>query len=251
LTVVGTGIRMGLHLTPESRSAVEAADDLLFLNAEPLADAWLASLHPSARSLAPLYRVGAERNEIYAAIVEAVLDPVRAGRRVCAAFYGHPGVFVRPSHEAIRRARAEGHEAQMLPAVSAEDCLFADLGVDPAPGCVSYDATAFVVRAPPIDTEAVLVLWQVAAVGEDRAVAPGAHGRNLAALMEHLLQAYPGEHEVVLYEASPFPVGGPMIVRLPLGDLASASPTPQASLYVAPLPPTASGATPASSTPTV
>jgi hypothetical protein len=35
----------------------------------------------------------------------------------------------------------------MLPAISAEDCLFADLGVDPADhGCPSYEATDFLVH---------------------------------------------------------------------------------------------------------
>ena len=70
---------------------------------------------------------------MYARIVGDILDAVRGGASVCAAFYGHPGIFVTPSHDAVRRARAEGYPARMLPAVSAVDCLFADLGVDPAP----------------------------------------------------------------------------------------------------------------------
>ena len=40
-------------------------------------------------------------------MVERILAPVRAGKQVVAAFYGHPGVFVQPSHEAIRRAIAD------------------------------------------------------------------------------------------------------------------------------------------------
>jgi hypothetical protein len=236
LTVVGTGIRIGLQLTPESRTAIDAADELLYLNAEPLGDAWLASLHPRARSLASLYRVGTERDIVYERIVEAILEPVRTGRKVAAAFYGHPGVFVKPSHEAVRRARAEGHEARMLPAVSAEDCLFADLGVDPAAGgCASYDASGFLARPRPIDTSAALVLWQVAAVGESRAVPEGEHGRNLPVLARRLREHYPRDHPLVLYEATPFPVGGPRVERLTLGDLADATPTPQATLYVPPL----------------
>src|SRR5437773_2103233 len=75
---------------------------------------------------------GKPRRETYAEMVEELLAPVRAGHNVCAAFYGHPGVFVNPGHEAIRRARAEGFPARMLPAVSALDCLVADLGIDPA-----------------------------------------------------------------------------------------------------------------------
>jgi Tetrapyrrole (Corrin/Porphyrin) Methylases len=236
LTVVGTGIRIGLQLTPESRAAIDAADELLYLNAEPLADAWLASLHPHARSLGALYRVGAERDAVYEEIVEAILEPVRAGGKVAAAFYGHPGVFVKPSHEAVRRARDEGHDARMLPAVSAEDCLFADLGIDPAlGGCASYDASGFLSRPRRVDTSAALVLWQVAAVGESRAVAEGDHGRNLPVLAGRLLQDYPADHPVVLYEATPFPVGGPRVDRLTLGEFADARPPPQATLYVPPL----------------
>jgi uncharacterized protein YabN with tetrapyrrole methylase and pyrophosphatase domain len=205
------------------------------VNAEPLGDRWLASLHPHARSLASLYRPGAPREQVYEAIAEAILEPVRTGGRICAAFYGHPGVFVRPSHEAVVRARAEGHDARMLPAVSAEDCLFADLGVDPAvDGCASYDATGFLARPRPVDTTAALVLWQVAAVREPHAVAAGSHGGNLDVLAGRLLELYPPQHQVVLYEASPFPAAHALVERLTLAALAEARPTPQATLYVPP-----------------
>ena len=99
-------------------------------------------------------------------MAEAILEPVRAGKRVCAAFYGHPGVFVLPSHEAIARARAEGFDATMLPGVSAEDCLVADLGVDPARnGLQSYEAGDFLRRRPAIEPTTALVLWQIGVVG--------------------------------------------------------------------------------------
>ena len=148
LTVVGTGIRMGVHLTPEAQAAIDAADELLHLAADPLTEQWLLGLHPRSTSMRSEYNIGESREAIYERIVERMLAPVRAGRRVAAAFYGHPGVYVRPTHEAIRRALDEGHEARMLPAVSAEDCLYADLNIDPATtGCASYDATDFLLRA--------------------------------------------------------------------------------------------------------
>ena len=34
-----------------------------------------------------------------------MLDEVRAGRRVCGAVYGHPGVFAEVPHRAIAKAR--------------------------------------------------------------------------------------------------------------------------------------------------
>jgi uncharacterized protein YabN with tetrapyrrole methylase and pyrophosphatase domain len=234
LTVVGTGIRMGLHLTPETRAAIDAADDFLYLAAEPLTDRWLQSLHPRASSLRSEYSVGRRREEVYARMVERMLEPVRGGRRVVAAFYGHPGVYVRPSNAAIRQARAEGLDATMLPAVSAEDCLFADLGVDPATtGCASYDATDFLLRRPPVDTAAGLILWQITVVG-DLTVVATTRVDGLRLLLDRLAEVYPRSHEVLVYEASPFPIAEPVIERVELGSLPEADLTPLSTLYVPP-----------------
>lgn len=168
-------------------------------------------------------------------MVEEILAPVRDGRQVCAAFYGHPGVFVFPSHQAIAQARREGFPARMLPGISAEDCLFADLGVDPATaGCQSYEATGFVELRPAVETRAALVLWQVGVVGSAEhsaeAVAP-----KLEALVDALLEVYPGDHEVVVYEASQYPGIAPIIRPVALTALIEAV-TPKSTLYVPPLP---------------
>ena len=95
-----------------------------------------------------------------------------AGARVCAVLYGHPGIFAWASHEAMARVRAAGLPARMLPAVSALDCLLADLGIDPATtGLQTYEATYFFVRRPAVDPHATLVLLQVGMLGESRGAA--------------------------------------------------------------------------------
>lgn len=234
LTVVGTGIAVGLQLTPQAREAIERADRFLHLVADPIAVEWIQGLRADSVDLRAHYREGEARIEIYERITEAIVAPVRQGLRVCAAFYGHPGVYVRPSHEAVRRARAEGHEARMLPGVSAEDCLFADLGVDPADsGCLSYDATDFLVHRRPIDPAAALILWQITVIGDGTAVT---HARMDAvpALVERLGEHYPLDHEVIVYEASPYPLGDPLADRVPLGTLPDAALTPLSTLYVPP-----------------
>src|SRR5688500_6516418 len=132
LTVVGTGFLVAGQVTPESLASIKAADRFFFLVAEPATRLWLESQHAAAEPLDDVFWEGRPRQPAYDEIVERLLAPVRKGLHVCAAFYGHPGVFVHPSHEAIRRARSEGFAARMLPGVSAEDCLFADLAVDPA-----------------------------------------------------------------------------------------------------------------------
>lgn len=234
LTVVGTGIRFGVQLTPEARAALLRADRVLHLVSEPVARRWLEALRPDAQSLHTFYAPGKDRAETYGEMVEAMLDPLREGYHVCAAFYGHAGVFVFPSHEAIRQARAAGYQATMLPGISAEDCLFADLGLDPGTsGCQSYEATAFLITHRPVDVAALLILWQVGVVGEWSHVIETNH-RRLAVLIERLLELYPEDHESILYEASPYAVGEPIVVRTPLGRLGEAGVTPASTLVVPP-----------------
>jgi uncharacterized protein YabN with tetrapyrrole methylase and pyrophosphatase domain len=234
LTLVGTGIAAGLHLTAEARRELERADEVLYLGSEPILDAWLAGLNANTRPLVGTYEEGVPRGTIYARMVEEILAPVRAGRRVCVAFYGHPGFLVQPGHGALKQARAEGLAARMLPAVSALDCLIADLGVDPADdGLQTYEATEFLLRARRPDTGTALVLWQLSVIGVD-IWSDDVDASRLPILVEVLEGLYGRDHEVVLYEASPYPVSGPSIERLPLHRLPEASISPMASLFVPP-----------------
>jgi len=234
LTVVGTGIQLGTQLTPEARMAIKNADIVLSLVAEPVMQSAVERLNPETRSLQEHYALGRSRADAYEAMVEEILAHVRRSLDVCAAFYGHPGVFVAPSHEAVRRAREEGFQARMLPGISAEDCLFADLGVDPARfGCQSYEATDFLVHGRRVDPTATLVLWQLGTVGNAAASAE-ARPSGLGVLVEVLLELYPRDHEVVVYEASPYPGFDPRISRVPLAELAPEHATAMSTLYVPP-----------------
>ena len=224
-----------MHLTPESRAALETADEVLYLAADPLTAVWLGRLNPNSRSLHTFYAPGKDRRHTYEEMVEDILAAVRKGGEVCVALYGHPGVFVMPSHEAVRRARLEGLQARMLPAVSAEDCLFADLGLDPARfGYQCYEATDFLVHRRQIDTTAALVLWQLGTVG-NAAAAEAATPSGLGVLVETLLAHYPSDHEVVVYEASPYPGFDPKIGRVELGELRPEHVTAMSTLYVPPV----------------
>jgi hypothetical protein len=231
---VGTGIAFGVHLTPQARGAIERADEVFYLLAEHTAEAWFKRLSANTHSLRRHYAVGRARRETYERMVEEILGAVRNDKNVCAAFYGHPGVFASPSHEAVRRARAEGFPATMLPAVSAEDCLFADLGVDPGEsGCQSYEATDFLLRRRTFDTSVPLILWQVAFIGITSApVAPNAHGFGV--LVDYLLTFYADTHPAIVYQASPYPVGPASIGEFTLGNVRQAELDGMSTLYLPP-----------------
>jgi hypothetical protein len=208
-----------------------------YVVADPIAATRLESLNRNARSLTELYRAGVPRRRIYEEMVDEILGPVRDGKRVCAVFYGHPGVYVEPSHDAVRRAREEGFEARMLPGVSAEDCLVADLGVDPGEsGWQSWEATSFLLHGFRPDPTAGLVLWQVDGIGKlDWDLDPDPRG--LAALADVLVELYPPEHELLFYRASIYPIAVASTTRVRLDELPTLPSAPTGTLYVPPLPP--------------
>ena len=225
-------------MTREALAAMRDAQVRLVLVADYLTLEWLESLFPGIENLADAYAVGKQRELTYEEMTERVLAPVRRGKRVAAIFYGHPGVFAHSPHEAVRRARAEGHEARMLPAVSALDCLFAEVGIDPgAVGCQEWEATDFLLRKRRFDPCSGLVLWQIGVVGIVDYREEALWSRDgLGVLAERLLETYPAKHEVVVYEASTFPLVPPKILHLPLRKLAQADVTAISTLYVPPLP---------------
>ncbi|QRN97057.1 hypothetical protein JRI60_50275 [Archangium violaceum] len=235
LIVVGTGISPVGQLTTEAIAWMRRADKVLYIVSNPVSVAVIQDLNPrGAESLVGLYADGKLRTDTYEEMVERVLTCVRAGQLTCLALYGHPGVFAYPSHEAIRRARREGYRAQMLPGISAEDCLFADLGVDPKTGCQSYEATDFLLYRRPLDVSSAVILWQIGAIGDWTYKQERYDLSALPLLVERLLPFYSEDHEVCLYQASTLPGCEPTIRRLPLKRLAEADIPPSMTLYIPP-----------------
>jgi len=234
LTIVGTGIQVNMQTTPEARTAIEQAEKVLYLVANRPTGYWIGRLNPTAESLEHFYEPGKHRFAAYQAIVERILMYVYQELRVCAVFYGHPGVFVYPSHEAIKRARAAGFPVRMLPGISAEDCLFADLCVDAGiSGHQSFEATDFLVHQRRFDPHSALILWQVGAIG-NLMHQPRYEPRGLDLLHEMLQPHYALDHEVVIYEAAAYPIAEPRIERIWLAGLVGARVTPVSTLYVPP-----------------
>jgi uncharacterized protein YabN with tetrapyrrole methylase and pyrophosphatase domain len=235
LWAVGIGIRAPAQATSEASAQIASADKVLSIVADPLAEYWIYTLNPHIESLARFYAAGKDRRETYEEMVDEILRFVREGLRVCAVSYGHPGVAAYPLHESIRRARAEGFPAQMLAGISAEDCLFAELGVDPTDaGCRSYEATEFLLYGRSADPTSNLVLWQVGAIGisEYKPMVTAWNRQGLAVLTETLLEAYRADHEVVVYDAASLPICRSRIRRVPLGKLQDAPMTAMSTLFV-------------------
>lgn len=226
---------LGAHLGPRARAHIEAADVVFTLASDAVVEIWLHQMNRDVRSLQLYYAEGKSRRGTYVEMVEVMLDEVRAGRRVCGAFYGHPGVFAQVPHDAIARAKSEGFEACMEPGISAEDCLYADLGIDPGRfGCQHYEASQLLFFQRLIDPSAYLVLWQVGLVGDRtyQRFATGAAHRHL--LVERLLQDYPPDHRITIYEAATLPITKPRMESITLRELTQATVHPHTTVVVPP-----------------
>jgi len=238
LTVVGTGYNVAGQVTPESLACITAAQRLFYLVSDPATSAWLRSVNASAESLHDSYRVGEPGIEACERMVERIVAAVRAGQVTCAAFYGHPAIYVPPGLESVRRARREGFSARMLPAISFEDCLFADLGIDPGvSGRVLYESTDFLIRPRTFDPTAALVLLQVGAIAlVDFAPGDQPNRTGLRVLAEVLARHYAWDHRVALYRIAQLPIFDPEIHWVTLAELAEAPVSVTSTLYVPPLP---------------
>ena len=222
LVVVGSGIEFGRHASERCLSEIRAAQTV-FCVVDPLALAMIRSMRPDAIDLGVHYAEGKDRRETYREIDAAIMAAVRAGQRVCAVFYGHPGVFADVPHRVIRKAHAEGFSARMEPGISAEACLYADLGIDPGQrGVQSMEATQLLAHDRTLDPAGLVLLWQVALSGDLQCNRLHADPAGLQALVERLARWYAPDHEVILYEAAQSPIHSPRADRVALRDLPGA-----------------------------
>lgn len=219
LVVVGSGIQLGRHISERCLGEIRAADRVFALTDAPTLQ-WLMGLRPDLVNLGECYADDRDRRDSYADMQQRIVAPLQEGARVCAVFYGHPGVYAQVPHRAIELARAAGYPAQMEPGVSAEACLYADLGIDPGRhGLLSFEATQFLVREHAVDPSALLLLWQVALCGQLDCTGFTPCPHRLQLLVDKLLACYPANTPVILYEAAQLPIETFRAERIALADL--------------------------------
>lgn len=227
LICVGTGMRMAGQVTPLAQSYIETADVVIGAVPNIFTRRWLQEIAKEYICVLGYYSdcdvEGKNRRDTYRRMADTILAEVRAGRTVCAAFYGHPGIFACIAHMAIADARAEGFSAEMLPGISAEDCLVADLGIDPGrTGLQSMETTQFMIFERRIDPTALLILWQPFLAGELTLKRFDTTAARLQLLVDKLARDYPLNHPLILYEAATHPLEKTRMDTVLLKDLPSA-----------------------------
>ncbi|WP_018623307.1 SAM-dependent methyltransferase [Kangiella aquimarina] len=236
LVCVGTGIQLAGQITLIAKSYIEEADIVFGVLPDPIAESWISELNSNFVSLQNLYSEDRSRKETYKDMVSAIVNEVKSGKKVVGAFYGHPGVFAWAPHEAIRQLQALGYDAFMEPGISAEDCLFADLGIDPgASGCQGYETTQFLFYKHDLDLYSYVILWQIGLAGEWTLQSFSTSRSNLEKTVSYLNRWYPLSHEVIIYEAPFLPTQEARIERFPLSSLPDKELSMSSTMVIPPL----------------
>lgn len=82
----------------------------MYCVADPVTEVYILEMRPDAHALnlRVFYAEDKRRYDTYAQMSEALLYYARQGLLTVGVFYGHPGVFVQPSHRAIAIATKQG-----------------------------------------------------------------------------------------------------------------------------------------------
>lgn len=126
-----------------------------------------------------------------------------------------------------------GIPAVMLPGISSDGCLYADLLFDPSrTGCVSIEATDLLIHRRHIDTTLSLIIWQAGCVGDVGFKSTGFDGKNIPILIDYLQHFYGADHAAIIYEAAQYAVCDPKIVRTTISGLREQKITGISTLYI-------------------
>ena len=235
LTIVGAGIKAISHLSMEALTYISSADKVLFLINEPILKDWIFKKNKNSECLNTQTNHLKLRIDRYKKMAELILENLNIYQNICVLIYGHPLVFARPALFAAKQAKIAGYHVTVLPGISAEDCLLADLLIDPSDaGCQSYEATDLLLRKHKLNQTSHLLIWQVGFIGCTDDINQYDNSIGLQLLKEYLLNFYKKNHSITFYEAAIYPHMMPKIHHTALKMLTEIPLSSLTTLYIPP-----------------
>lgn len=232
LVVVGSGIKSIAHLTEETKRVIQNADKVLYLVNEDNLKTWINRESKDAESLETIYFNYPKRIDAYHHLTLYIVSEYHRVKNLCVVFYGHPSVFADSALNAVKLIRAEKRNAIVLPAVSAMDCLFSDLQIDPGEhGCFSIDATELLLYERSVDVSSHNILWQIANLASYNIQST----QKLAVLVGYLRNYYSPDQLVCIYEAAILPSLKSRVEWIKLDALCQTEIRPISTLYIPPV----------------
>lgn len=233
LVICGAGIKSLSHHTKEFDVAVKNAEIVIYLVNEPLLEAWLNKYSKKSLCLNVLYFSCSKRSTSYELISKAVISSFDEHNNVCLVFYGHPLLLADSINMVIQKAKSCNIRTQVLPGVSAFDCLLADLKIKLNGGCFQIDASYFIKNQIKLDILNHVILWQAGVIDIDAPPSEENIG-NITSLQQELLKYYQRCSVLYIYEASIYPHLRPLIIKTTVDDITEFNISSIATVYLPP-----------------
>ena len=219
LTIVGTGIEAVSQMTVQTIGYIREADVVFYHATNGVTASQIHALNANAVDLYEYYGEGKRRTATYVQMAELMLRQVRRGLNVVGVFHGHPGYFVRPARRALAIASMEGYPTALMAGISAPDCMFADLRIDPGVrGCQILMANHLFRDESIVAVNGHVVFLQVGGVGDRGFSFSGYKQARFSDFLERLIGIYGEQQEAVYYMAAIFPGCDPDIHVYKLAD---------------------------------
>ena len=222
IILLGMGPGSPSLLTLEAQQVLEKIPEIYLRTIQhPAVAGFPASLQ--VHSFDDLYEKLPSFDDVYAHIIERVLELGRRPQGVVYAVPGHPYVAEATCPEIARRARLEGIPIQIIEGLSFIEPTFSALGIDPLPHLAIVDALELAsAHVPPFPPDAPALIAQI-------------HSKEVANEVKlTLMESYPDEHPVKLVHAAGTP--DQLVEEIPLHAIdQSQSIGLLTSLYLPPL----------------
>jgi uncharacterized protein YabN with tetrapyrrole methylase and pyrophosphatase domain len=173
----------------------------------PGIELYFQSRCPQVTDLTVYYAEDKHREQTYREMASRVIDSALKKRPVAFAVYGHPTIYAYPPFLVREMAAQLGLKVKILPGISAMDCLFADLAIDPSVnGIQMFEATDILLRRHQLNSSAATLVWQIGSVCTALYSTTVSTPSRFFGFRDYLLSFYPGDHKVYSYFANPHPM---------------------------------------------
>ncbi|HUU84899.1 MAG TPA: SAM-dependent methyltransferase [Phycisphaerae bacterium] len=219
--IVGLGVLNVDHLTRETERVIRGSKEVLYVDTGVATRTYLESLCPRVTSLFETsYEEAGRRLNAYHHMAARVLDAALDHPPVTFAMHGHPIVGVYAPFLIRDLASLLSLEVRVLPGISAMDCLFAELMVDPCvTGMQMYEATDLLLRRRPLRSDVPALIWQIGTVETTLHSMRVSRPARFERLRTHLLRFYPPGHEVTAAFSTPHPLMPSTLHRFAIRDI--------------------------------
>ncbi|KZM40417.1 hypothetical protein OA92_07285 [Marinomonas sp. SBI22] len=195
--IVGLGIMNVDQITREAEYILSKSKTVLYVENGIGVDEFLKSKCENAINLVSEYEEDQDRMIAYRAMAAKVLDTALEGGPITFGLYGHPTVFAYPPFLIKQAADLLGLKVKVVPGISAMDCIFTDLMIDPGTaGMQMYEATELLMRERPLHNDVPALIWQIGAIETALYSQMPSNAQRFERFKEYLLKFYPAEHTV-------------------------------------------------------